>query len=388
MSDNLKVLFLSAWYPHRYDAMSGLFVRKHAQAVSRFAPVCVLFLYADESIKKFEIAEQNFENVREIYIYFPFCKNRFLVRISKGINYLRAFFKGFSYLKKTFGTPSVTVANVLTRSGVLALWLKRTQKIPYIVIEHWTRYLPENFNYKGFWRKIFTKIVVKNASAFIVVSELLKKAMQKLGLTHKNLYIVDNVVDDFFFESKASEKRDKKRFILVSCFSEKQKNVCGILDAVRKVAEQRDDFEFVIIGTGADFDLAKNYFKRLNFPENMVLFLGELPPEEVAKWLKNSDFSVIFSNYETYSVVIAESLSTGLPLISTPTGIAPDAINSSNGFLVPSDNKQALSEKINFLLDNFQNYDSLQIRDKAGNRFGFENVGKKIYEIINLHLKK
>jgi hypothetical protein len=31
----MKVLFLTPWYPHRYDAMSGLFVRKHAQAVAR-----------------------------------------------------------------------------------------------------------------------------------------------------------------------------------------------------------------------------------------------------------------------------------------------------------------------------------------------------------------
>jgi len=35
MSFKTKVLFLSAWYPNRYDAMAGLFVRKHAEAVSQ-----------------------------------------------------------------------------------------------------------------------------------------------------------------------------------------------------------------------------------------------------------------------------------------------------------------------------------------------------------------
>jgi hypothetical protein len=29
----VKILFLSAWYPHRYDPMPGLFVKQHAEAV-------------------------------------------------------------------------------------------------------------------------------------------------------------------------------------------------------------------------------------------------------------------------------------------------------------------------------------------------------------------
>ena len=31
----MKVLFLSAWYPTKRDAMAGLFVQKHAEAVAQ-----------------------------------------------------------------------------------------------------------------------------------------------------------------------------------------------------------------------------------------------------------------------------------------------------------------------------------------------------------------
>ena len=31
----MKVLFLSAWYPTERDAMAGLFVQKHAEAVAQ-----------------------------------------------------------------------------------------------------------------------------------------------------------------------------------------------------------------------------------------------------------------------------------------------------------------------------------------------------------------
>ena len=41
----MKVLFLSAWYPTPRDAMAGLFVQKHAEAVAQQGhDVRVLFL--------------------------------------------------------------------------------------------------------------------------------------------------------------------------------------------------------------------------------------------------------------------------------------------------------------------------------------------------------
>ena len=57
MSFKTKVLFLSAWYPNRYDTMAGLFVRKHAEAVGQYADVCVLYLHLDDKIDNFQIVE-------------------------------------------------------------------------------------------------------------------------------------------------------------------------------------------------------------------------------------------------------------------------------------------------------------------------------------------
>jgi hypothetical protein len=51
----MNVLFLSAWYPNRHDSMAGLFVQKHAEAVSMYADVKVLYVHADKDVKHFEI---------------------------------------------------------------------------------------------------------------------------------------------------------------------------------------------------------------------------------------------------------------------------------------------------------------------------------------------
>ena len=381
INTKIKILFLTAWYPHRYDAMTGLFVRKHAEAATLFCDVCVLYLHSDEKIKKFEIIEQNFEKVREIYVYFPYIHNKFLAKISKAINYTRAFFKGYKIVKKTFGKPDITQVNVLTRNGFLAYWLEKTQKIPYVIIEHWTRYLSQNFSYKGFLRKKITEIVARNAKKIMPVSKDLAQAMQKQGI--KGDYeVVFNVVDDFFFEKQKNPERnkEKKRILHVSCFFDMQKNITGLLRATKELSLQRADFELVLVGTGVDFDEIYGYAKSLNFPQDMLLFTGEQTPQKVAEWFAKSDFSVMFSNYETACVVVMESLASGVPVIGTPTGIVPDFINETNGLIVDFNDIVALSEKMNFMLDNLEKYDFTKIKEEA-QKYSYENVGEKLFEI-------
>ena len=73
----MKVLFLSRWYPHRIDAMSGLFVRNHAEAVSKYVNVVVLYAQEDGDIDKREVVTSRYKGVKEIIVYYPHrrCRN-------------------------------------------------------------------------------------------------------------------------------------------------------------------------------------------------------------------------------------------------------------------------------------------------------------------------
>ena len=64
----MKILFMSHWYPNRYDKMFGLFVQKHAEAVSIYCDVAVLYVHADENIKDFELIKQKINKVTEYVI--------------------------------------------------------------------------------------------------------------------------------------------------------------------------------------------------------------------------------------------------------------------------------------------------------------------------------
>ena len=384
----MKALYLSAWYPHRYDAMSGLFVRKHAEAASRFCDVCVLYLMADEHVNRYDIVEQTTNSVREVYVYYPFAKTPVLRQLTKAVGYVRAFWRGFAVVRRTFGLPDVVQANVLTRSGVLAHKLKQKFGIPYIVVEHWSRYLPQNFNYKGFARKLMTQKCVADAGCVLAVSSKLREAMQGLGLVNHNFQLIDNVVDDFFFAAqKDTNAKGKFRFLHVSCFDEKPKNVKGILRAVENLSQQRSDFEMVLVGVGQDWQAAVDYAKELGLPEDIVKFTGEVPPTEVCRYLTESDALVMFSCYETAGITFCESWATGTPVITTQVGIIPDCLTPQNGITVQNENETDLCEKMSWMIDNAKTFDAAEIR-RTAQRFTYDNVGKRLFDIYSAAVKK
>ena len=376
----MKVLYLSAWYPHRYDAMSGLFVRKHAEAASRFCDVCVLYLLADEHVNRYDIVEQTTNGVREVYVYYPFAKTPVLRQLTKAVGYVKAFWRGFAVVRRTFGLPDVVQANVLTRSGVLARKLKQKFGIPYIVVEHWSRYLPQNFNYKGFARKLMTRKCVADAGCVLAVSSKLREAMQGFGLVNHNFQLIDNVVDDFFFAAQKNiNAKGKFRFLHVSCFDEKPKNVKGILRAVKNLSQQRSDFELILVGVGQDWQAAVDYAKELELSD-FVRFTGELTPADVCRYFTESDAFVMFSNYENAPVVISESLATGTPVISTNVGGIPDMVSEQCGILINPGDEAVLCEKMSWMIDNKEVYSAAEIR-KSAQRYTYDAVGKRLYDI-------
>lgn len=370
----MNILFLTSWYPTRYDAMAGLCVRKHAQAVRRCVScVEVIYLKPDENVSEYEITEEVIDGVHEIVVYYPNPK----LALFKFWVYFRAFLFGYKRLKEK---PDLVQVNVLTRCGVLAWLLWRFRRVPYVVVEHWTRYLHKRVCFRNFVHKMLTQIVVKNAKCILPVSEDLGKAMQRRGLSPGVYGKINNVVDDFFFEDVETEKRARKRILHISCFLDKQKNISGILRATRQLLCERDDFELVLVGVGVDYDRIKAYSESLSFPEGTIRFVGEQTPEEVSKWLSNSDFLVMFSNYETAGVIFSEAMASGKPIVSTKVGVLADQQNCDVGKLLDIGDEQGLKNAIGWMLDHYTDYDPDEMR-KLGMEYSFDNVGKRLAEI-------
>ena len=383
----MKVLFLTPWYPYRYDAMSGLFVRKHAQAVARQGvEVTVLSqCLVDEPLlneeqfsifnSQFSIQEKEVEGVKEVVLY---TKKRGFFAELQGIKKL------WQYWHERYGMPDVVHLNVLTKQGLLASWLNWKYGVPYVVMEHWSGYLPENGDYRGAMRKRMSEMILQKAKAVMPVSVRLMNAMKQCGLEHNNWQVVPNVIDDFFYSRDAihcvSKNEGKFRFLHVSCFDNRAKNTLGIVEAVERLSRQRNDFEMIMVGTGQDIFftrcLADNY--KLE-SRGFIKFIGEQTPQQVKEWMDTSDCFVLFSNYETAAVVLEEAVACGLPIISTPVGIAEE-LQVRGVEILPVGDVDKLVEAMSAMIDNVDKFDKEKIKAKA-TQYSFDKVGSQLVKI-------
>lgn len=286
--------------------------------------------------------------------------------------------------------PDVVQLNVIQKQGILALWLKKRYGIPYVIVEHWSGFLPENGAYLrnngSLKRKIYEKIAAE-ASVILPVSDRLKEAMQACGIQNARWEKIHNVVDDFFFEKeecRTSNVESRKTLLHVSCFDEAAKNVKGLLRAAKMLTEKRQDWQLVLVGTGADYKEVRAYAETLAFPAGTLRWTGELTPREVAEEMHKADAFVLPSNYENAPVVLSESLAMGLPIIASRIGGIPEMVDDESGILVPTRDEKALAEAMDEMLDNLDKYDSEKIRLK-GEQYSFEMVGKHfkaVYESV------
>jgi glycosyltransferase involved in cell wall biosynthesis len=380
-----KILFLARWYPDRYDPMMGLFIKRHAEVAAGFADVAVLYLrVAPGKPIGTEIDHQLENGVVTTLVYYgtKSILPSFIIKRITGFLFAIAFIKGYRFLLDSWGKPDIIHVNILTRLGLMALCLRKFQGIKYVITEHWSRYLPVTGTYKGFLRKYITKVVVGNAEAVSTVSENLAKAMQSHGLANKHFMVLPNVVDTQDYSPVWTEsKNTKKRFLHISCFEDRSKNISGLLRAISKLAKLRDDFECILVGEGIDLEKMKSLSAELGLSESQVRFTGLLEGAKVVEAYQSADFMVMFSNYENMPVVISETLSCGLPVVATSVGGIPEYINHTNGKLVAAHDEVALLEAIIFMLDHSSDFDKQRIRQNAVDIFSKQAVSQKLKDL-------
>lgn len=381
----IHVLYLPRWYPHRYDPMMGLFIERHGLSVSKHVDISVLYVHADDQLrhKSYEVVRDE-KGLFTIRIYFKKSKIKpvFLANLINLYRFMVSHRKGFKMIKQERRKADLVHVHVLTRLGVIALINKYFNKTPFVITEHWTRYLPTTDTYNGSLRKFLTRIVVKNASAVMPVTANLRDAMIDNGLTNDNYIIIPNVVNIELFTPKFNKPISvKKKLVHLSCFTDKQKNISGILRVMKKLSEKRQDFELTFIGDGEDFQGMKAISDNFGLTDRVVKFAGLKENEALAEMLSDADLMIMFSNFENLPVVILESYASGVPVVSTRVGGIHEHLNAKLGKLTKPGDEAEFLATLDEVLDNLDLYQKKEIRAYAENHFSNEVIGNSLFDL-------
>lgn len=382
MVDNKRrhILFLARWYPHRYDPMFGLFVQRHAQAVKKFHDVSVIYIHPDSNCTDMQIKLSETAGVTEIKVYYP--KAGWRAKIVSPLRYFQSFVRAYNTLTAFKSKPDLFHVNILTRMGVIAWLMKIFTGTPYIITEHWSRYLPQNNSYRGWLRKLMTRLVVKNAAELTTVTENLRKAMQKRRLKNKSSAIVPNVVDvNLFKPTDHPRKEGPIRLLHLSCFEERSKNMSGILRVVKKLSAKRTDFQLNMVGEGEDRQATLALAEQMGIKDRYVFFPGLKQGKALLEQMQEADLMVMFSHYENLPVVILEAFACGMPVISSDVGGIAEHLNNERGALVPPADEEAFLQRLEQLMDNLESFDRQAIREYAVTHFSNEVIGEQFCQI-------
>ena len=231
----------------------------------------------------------------------------------------------------------------------------------------------------------------KGVSRIIAISDMIKSDIVKYhNIDPQKIDVVYNGVDLKRFnpgnKNRYREVMRKKLSLgeeFVILYISNNFRLKGLITLIKSLGELKNsgkDFKALIVGRGNVAPYSK-LAEKLDCLENLI-FLGHVG--EIEKYYAASDLYVHPTFYDSCSLVVTESLASGLPVITTIyDGASGIMENGKDGFVMrdPKDHR-ALAEKISrFFNDEFRQKASIAARKKA-EQYPAE---KNCEDIINIY---
>lgn len=381
MLKQYKILWLPGWYPSRIDSLAGDFIERHAQAVSKFHNIVVLFVVRDISMAAgSSIIEVEMAQNKSTYIAYYNSTNKlgFLNKIVSIFKYYLLLFKLYRQALKRFVFFDIVHVHVSLRQGLLAQWIFFTKKIKYVITEHngWFMPIGSSRYPKSILEKYIIKRNFKHAAAIHVVSDALGKELKKRFSFILDYCVIPNVVntDIFNYDERNCKKTSSFFAINGNLYN---KNTDGIIRAFASVLKA--GVPAMLHVAGPQSKLLFNLVNELDIAKNVV-FYGYITNKQVAEIMKKVDAFIFFSRHETFGCVITEANCCGIPVIASDIAVLKENLREGeNALFVRSEDEKSLTDiMLNFISKpNVFHYP--KIASTAFNLYNYVTVGNKFH---------
>lgn len=280
-----------------------------------------------------------------IYHYLP-CRltNRWIVP-QKGIDVYIAFTEGFS-TKLISYTPKKKLA-----------WVHADLKTdPWTLNQHIFSSLDEE------------KQAYQRFNKVICVSQLVEQVMRELYDLNQTKTIHNPIdADDILEKARQPINIDiPSSFNIVSVGRlVQQKGFDRLIHAVGKLRHEGKNIQLFIIGEGSERQKLENIIKKDELQDTIHLVGFMKNPYPL---IDKMDLFVCSSIAEGYSLVIAEAMILGLPVISTNCAGPKELLDNGNYGMIVENNDEALYEGINTIIKKPSILNTLKLKSKDGNK--------------------
>lgn len=373
----MKVFIIGRSLPEKHNGMIGVFEKQQALAISKYYPTTHYVYFDDRSIKvNHRITDINFKE-KNLIINGKMIPIRGLpnpvYKKLKSILYIK--FLNELFLK--YGVPDVIHIHFPLLTMTEQVWdFLISKEVKIIVTEHWSKIQTGEINNS---QKDFLKKIYSDSDAFICVSEDLKKGVQSICDSKKNIYVIPNMVSDLFKYKEKNKKAGTFNFIAVGRLTT-NKRFDLLIDAFNMAFKDDDKVFLTILGDGKLKKILNKKIERYNL-QNQIFLEGFKEPNEVAKYFQDADCYVSASNLETFGVPTIEAWMSGIPVIIADNSPLLNYINQYNGVIFEVDNPSSLCDKLEYIYKSTEIFNKNKICEYANRIFSEEAITLRLIEI-------
>lgn len=368
----MKILHITNWYPSAPTPSSAPWIKEQIGALSFYAENTIFHVEIKKGPLKF-LSGKNTDQSSYLVLYIPLESWRVYEILSSVLVCLVLFKninKKYDLINFHIVYPNCSYLNLFRK------WIKC--KILYT--EHWSGY-HYNFNVKRTDKLQRIRKIFNTEIPVIAVSSALAEDIRKFSGLNLSIRVVSNVVDtDIFNYYTKNNEGHNDSFFMISQWKW-PKDPFAVIEAWNTISAMFPDIKLIIAGYGPQWE------KMIRISQNHGLsgkidFVGQLHSNEIAKIMNESIALIHISEYETFSVVCAESICCGTPVIASNVGGIKDFINHDNGILI-NNKKREIIESVEFIIKNKKKYNRENISKDAVNKFNKKQVGYNYFKTIN-----
>src|SRR6185369_4510106 len=246
--------------------------------------------------------------------------------------------------------------------GVLS---SKILKIPAVgthhtFFDHYLKHVHLNFDWAKKFSWKYTVMFYNRVSHIVSPTKSLADELLVNGLKKPTVLLPNSINKKIFndfdsLEKKAEIKKNlgitSKSLVYLGRLSY-EKSVDGLLYITKDLLQKFPDLKLILIGDGTEKVKLQSLALDLNIQEHVV-FTGFLHGKDLANTLAAADIFVTASKSENMPLSVLEAEAVGLPIIAVSSlGMSEIVQDGHNGFLLPADKPEQMTEKIDFLLSN------------------------------------
>ncbi len=379
MNDPVRLLTFSTLYPNSVSPRHGIFVETRLrQLISSggveakvIAPVPWFPLKSPGFGKYADFANvPNQENRYNINVFHP--RYPLLPKIGMNLAPISLAAASMPILKKLIGQGrdfDLIDAHYFYPDGVAAAFIAKQLGKPFVITARGSdvTLIPQY----SLPRKMILW-AANQASAIITVSSALKDNLTEIGVDPEKITVLRNGVDTELFRSSGREETRTSLEIsgplLLSVG-----NLVGHKghDIAIRALSLLPEAKLLVIGEGEEKTSLSKLAESLKV-SNRVLFLANLPQEELGRYYSAADVLVLASSREGWANVLLEAMACGTPVVASSAGGNPEVVACREaGRIVPERTPEAFAGAISELL---ANPPSREATRRYAEDFGWEEI--------------